>query len=472
MFTLTEKVNYKYYNNIYVIKKILRNIAIEHSILALDFETMPKHTKEDKDNLNSLYEANNDVLLLPSIHSSGLSYPSLVDISHLSIGWSKNEAVVIICSTEAIRDAVFDWLVSIENLQIWSNASFDFKHIRYNTGLFPRNYEDVQLIDKARKNHCENHKALVGLKETMGFMYGDWAIDKQAFTIENMYDERMLEYAAIDACATYARWELLKYDNTIKPRCNNPIDLLPLKAHPINGEPKEKDFFYRNVVKALIEDFVELMLTGIPISIDKVQELEPKVDKVLQEADEVFKGSKLIKEYLKLKHVIEIEAKKEELLKKRKTALDYKAEFKPNNKVHRSAVINTYLINEGKDKYLLDAWNLKDIKQLLLVYPSVFLEEYLNKAFDTPLVESNILKGMDALAKQKAELYNKTLDEKINNLSSDTEFNPNSAVQKRELLWDYLGVESDTVSKKTGDYSYNRDELQRILKEIDIKLEE
>ena len=36
----------------------------------------------------------------------------------------------------------------------------------------------------------------------MGWKYGDWALDKSAFTLETMLDESKLRYAAIDGCAT------------------------------------------------------------------------------------------------------------------------------------------------------------------------------------------------------------------------------------------------------------------------------
>jgi hypothetical protein len=472
MFNLTEEVRYSVYNNIYVIKRVLREIAQTKPIIALDFETIPKYTKEDKDQMSLLFDSNKDISLLPKINSNGLSHPSLIDISHLSVAWSKNDAVVIICDTEEIRHTIFDWLITIDNLQIWSNFSYDGKIIYHYTNKFPKRYEDVQLIHKARVNHCEPHKALVGLKESMGHMYGDWGIDKTEFTIEHMYTDKMLKYSATDSCATYAKFINLNYNTELKPRVTNPIDLLPLKAHPINGEPKEEDYFYRNVIKALIPMFIKLALTGIPISLDKVQELEPKIDKVLEEADNTFNNSKIIKKYLNVKHKAEIKEKKKEVLGKKKTYQDCITEFKPNNKVHRNFIINTYLKDKGLDKYLLDDWNIKDLKQLCLVVPNVFLQLFIDKDYINPIVKQHIDKGMVELAKHKANIYNNNLEDKANNLTHDIRFNPNSSVQKKELLWDFLEIESDTISNRTNNYSYNRAELERILIEINHKLEE
>jgi hypothetical protein len=226
------------------------------------------------------------------------------------------------------------------------------------------------------------------------------------------------------------------------------------------------------VIKALIPMFIKLALTGIPISLDKVQELEPKIDKVLEEADNTFNNSKIVKEYLNVKHKAEIKEKKKEVLGKKKTYQDYITEFKPNNKTHRSFIINTYLKDKGLDKYLLDDWNIKDIKQLCLVTPSVFLQLFLDKDYINPIVKQHIDKGMVELAKHKANIYNNNLEDKANNLTHDIRFNPNSSVQKKELLWDFLEIESDTISNRTNNYSYNRAELERILIEIKHKLEE
>jgi len=472
MFTLEEKVNYEALNNIFIIKNKLADIASSKPILAFDFETIPKHTPKEKESLLASYEATDSKLLLSSIKSTGLSPPDLVNVSHLSIAWSKNDAMVVICSSDRIRRYVFDWLVEISNLQIWSNACFDFKHIYHHTGKFPKNYEDVQLIDKTRKNHCDNYKALVGLKETMGHMYGDWAVDKTSFTLDNMYKSSMLKYACIDACATFAKYDMLKYDHTIKPVTDTPIDLLPLEKHPIKQEPKEKDFAYRNVVKPLIEDFVQLMCTGIPIDLDKVQELETEVDNVLTEADEIFDKSELLQNYINLKSGEEICKAKEKLLEKKKTYKDYLVEFKPNNKVHRSFIINTFLKKSDKEKYLLEEWLVKDIKQLLEVFPSDILLKFYNKNYEDKEVKSVIEEGMLAFAEYKANIYNKALQDKISNLNTNIKFNPNSSIQIKEFMWDYLGIESDEVSDRTGNFSYNRTQLENILELINIQLGE
>jgi hypothetical protein len=68
------------------------------------------------------------------------------------------------------------------------------------------NIEDTQILAKTLVNHVEVFKAKTGLKDLMGAWYGDWGISADNFTIEQQYEEHVLKYAAIDACATYKLW--------------------------------------------------------------------------------------------------------------------------------------------------------------------------------------------------------------------------------------------------------------------------
>lgn len=41
----------------------------------------------------------------------------------------------------------------------------------------------------------------------MAYAYGDWAISKENFTLEEMWDENMIRYAATDSPATYKLYQ-------------------------------------------------------------------------------------------------------------------------------------------------------------------------------------------------------------------------------------------------------------------------
>lgn len=137
--------------------------------------------------------------------STGLAHPSQETLTHLAIGISETEAFVIIFAP-GVEGPVLDWLVTTEKKQIWHNLSFDAKYLIHRTGRFPKNYEDSQLLSWSYLNHADTFKAKVGLKGLAGHIYGAWAIAKDLFGIEHMYDPEMIEYAGTDGCATFFVW--------------------------------------------------------------------------------------------------------------------------------------------------------------------------------------------------------------------------------------------------------------------------
>jgi hypothetical protein len=215
------QVKYKYTNNIYKAKCWLEDVP---DIFGADFETASKFTAKEKEiikfRLNNFKMSKEQRRVYEQqVMSSGLSHPSMVVITHLSIGLSENEAFVIVCDTPHIRQLVYDFLVATPSKQIWHNASFDFKHIKYHTGKIPKNFEDTMLLAKCLINDCNSFRDRVGLKELMSHKFGDWAISKDEFTLEEMYKESTIKYASIDSVSTLHLW----YDinKEIKERSTN-----------------------------------------------------------------------------------------------------------------------------------------------------------------------------------------------------------------------------------------------------------
>ena len=194
-------------------------------LFAADFETASKWSRKKsqellKVKLNLLPEddAHFDERrrLLQRLEADGLSHPSLTQITHLSIAWSDHEAKVIVCSKEYVRLKVCDFLVETNKKQLWHNATFDFKHILWNTGKLPKNYVDTMLLAKCILNDANQFRNDVRLKSLMAYTYGAWAISKDNFTLDEMWDENMIKYSATDACATYKLYQdILKDQNNV-----------------------------------------------------------------------------------------------------------------------------------------------------------------------------------------------------------------------------------------------------------------
>ena len=201
-------VNYEYTNNLYKAKQWLNNLP---DLFAADFEVASKFTKKQKEvlklRLENCYNNEKQRILLQQITSDGLSHPSLTYITHLSIGWTDRDSYVIVCDTEQIRELILNFLITTNKLQLWHNSIFDFKHIKYHTNVIPLNYLDTQLLARSILNDADSFKDRTGLKELMSYAYGSWAVAKESFTLEEMWDENMLRYTATDPCATYKLYQ-------------------------------------------------------------------------------------------------------------------------------------------------------------------------------------------------------------------------------------------------------------------------
>lgn len=198
------KIDYKVITTPYEIITALNQLP---DYCAYDFETANKHTLAEiekfkfiVENMNLDFEINRQYL--QKINATGLSHPALTSITHLAVGISSTEALVVVCKTEHVRNLICKWLVTTDKIQIWHNSTFDFKHVYYKTKKIPKNFVDTYLLAKSLLNNADTWESACGLKDLMGWKYGDWALDKSAFTLETMLDESKLRYAAIDGCAT------------------------------------------------------------------------------------------------------------------------------------------------------------------------------------------------------------------------------------------------------------------------------
>jgi len=202
------KVTYKSTTSAYTANKWLHSLP---DLIACDFEAAVKYTPAqltewqrqlDEEDLPKLERKHLESLL----SATALDHPSHVVITHLQIAISETEAYVFILDNKRITDLVLTFLVTTTKKQIWHNASFDFRLIYYFTGKMPINYEDTALRAKCILNHVETYQAKVGLKQLAGPHYGAWAISPDNFTVDQMYDEKNLLYAATDSCCTMWLW--------------------------------------------------------------------------------------------------------------------------------------------------------------------------------------------------------------------------------------------------------------------------
>lgn len=244
-------------------------------------------------------------------------------------------------------------------------------------------------------------------------------------------------------------------------------NLLPL-AEPKLEWPAE-DFFYENVSKHLIKDIVRITMNGIPINLDKVAELENELNTVLADVAEKLAFNPLIYEFQLKQHSRIVD---EYIAEQKSKIKDYKHFLKPFDHTkmeHRSYFMYCYtrdnpLPNEPTDMVLMDIpkWTVRDVKR--------HDKRVLDRLLAGNLSDSNryVKDAMRLLAEHKAELYNRRFGyhENITNAPKMPipPFNPASPPQK-QALFAWLGLESEKISKDTGQPSWDRDEVERVNKE-------
>lgn len=192
--------------------KALKWLTALPDIFAADFEVAVKYTPQQINHFKTLLDNKSitkrtRITLESKIKATALDHPSHTCLTHFSCAWSETDAFVLVLDNEEICNTLLEFLVTTDKKQIWHNASFDFKHIYHYTRKLPKNYEDSQIRAKCILNHVETWKANTGLKELAGKWYGDWGISSDNFDVSQMYEDKVIRYAATDACATYKLWE-------------------------------------------------------------------------------------------------------------------------------------------------------------------------------------------------------------------------------------------------------------------------
>ena len=200
------KVTYKVARSAFKASQFLDEIK-QADLFAADFEASVKYTPEQRQAMQAELDTNPSKLraiqLRSALDATALDHPSHCTLTHLSIATNDHSAYVFILDNRQITNLVLEFLVTTPIKQVWHNASYDFKHLLYHTGRMPLNYEDTQIFAKCLVNHVDTYKANTGLKELCGSTYGAWSLSSDNFDLSHMYDETMLQYAAIDSAATF-----------------------------------------------------------------------------------------------------------------------------------------------------------------------------------------------------------------------------------------------------------------------------
>lgn len=214
--------------------------------------------------------------------------------------------------------------------------------------------------------------------------------------------------------------------------------------------------FYKQVVHPLIPDVIKLMLTGIPIDLSKVKDVEDTVSNVIDKCTKTFAENPKMIAYLEARAEGKRLASHNQMVAKFKTATDCMPEFNWKNTRHRLYVINAWLDKHGHERET--EATISTIRNLANIYGSNFLENFANGIV---IKQEYVDTAMTILGEEKARLYNTNLK-----LREDTKpkvvepFNPGSPLQKQEFF-EFYGIKSTQKTEKGSD-QWNRAELDKI----------
>lgn len=234
----------------------------------------------------------------------------------------------------------------------------------------------------------------------------------------------------------------------------HPWELLPAPEPATVSPPM--GYFYDQVARPLIADTVRLMMTGLPIDLDRVQELEATLDTTLAAVHATLEANPIVHTYLSQRYSRITDQYITDQTSKMRSPSYYHKPFAHSDMTHRSYFMHFFIIGKPIDPPLdllptgLPKWTARDVKQHSVSYP------ILSRLLAGTVSPDNtfIAQAMDLLATHKADIYNRTYQDHISTLSgvSYPSFNPASPDQKHEILTDMLGYESDKLTDAYIDY--------------------
>ena len=146
------KVEYAVSGNRYHIAQALDELA-KREVLSFDTETKGVYSKAERKEAFDYLKGNNlpvdsKRIALQVEANSGLSFPSLVNVTHFIFGISESESVIFVCDNYRLELFIWNWIANYKGLLLVHNTLFDLKLMYHRITKFPQKYEDTQLLAK------------------------------------------------------------------------------------------------------------------------------------------------------------------------------------------------------------------------------------------------------------------------------------------------------------------------------------
>ena len=233
------------------------------------------------------------------------------------VDFSKNQR------NEEVRELLREFFEEYKGTLIFHNITFDMYILTYQLymkdlldteGLLRglevllKNFEDTKIIAYLATNSCTgNNLSLKALAQEFAGNYGQEEINN----IDAIPEEELLRYNLIDGLSTW--YVFNKYYSVMVQ--------------------DEQERIYKELFKPAVKDIIQMQLTGLPLDMKRVLEVEKELEGNRDNAlDRIYK-SVYVQEYMEKYKKEWVKRKNEKYKKKRVSIEDCKEIFNPNSNI-------------------------------------------------------------------------------------------------------------------------------------------
>lgn len=248
-------------------------------------------------------------------------------LGSITFCWNQNEGIAFKIDpdkenkNQEVRQLLKEFFESYSGTLIFHNITFDAYILTYQLymrdlldtegllkgmSILLKDFEDTKLIAYLATNSCAGNS--LSLKSLAQEYAGNYA-QEEIGNIELIPTKQLLEYNLIDGLATWYVYN--KYWNQM------------VKDNQLN--------IYQTIFKPAVKDIIQMQLTGLPMNMERVLEVDKELTNIQQTAlNNILKSPIVIEFNQELKEEWAIQRNKE-LKTKQVTAADCKEDFNPGS---------------------------------------------------------------------------------------------------------------------------------------------
>lgn len=281
-------------------------------------------SKDIEDNLNKLLSKDK---LTCDIETYSLR-PHLAGLASITFCWNDHEGLAFPIDSSAkdkneiVRKSLKEFFERFEGVLIFHNISFDASVLIYQLwmnditdteGLLKglqvmlKNFEDTKLIAYLATNSCAGNE--LGLKALAQDFAGNYA-QEDINDVTKIPLKQLLEYNVVDGLSTWYVYN---------------------KYYPLMVQDNQESI-YKNLFKPSTIDIIQMQLTGFPLSMQRVKEVEKILQKDRDTAIETLNNNSIVKNYIDVLEEEFLIKRNAELKKKQLTREDIHIEFNPRSR--------------------------------------------------------------------------------------------------------------------------------------------